>query len=223
MPKIESEITTGLKVDPTLDKFVFVEVLPEALPYRVTTDWTPHDDQSRIVSPSFPPGVSIHQCVEKSFGGAIELAIDLKVALDDLTDNETLTMQSIKDFAQSAAHVERRTVLWLMADSATLEPVYSLETIKARASALHAPSRLIANGDIADTAKKDGFVDEVVSPMGSLPEGTSAMLVRLGAGPTVQRVVDGFTVTWRRMSDSNVRLRLSVRFFMNGEGAIKFS
>jgi hypothetical protein len=221
MPAIEKAVTEGLKADPPIDRFLVVSALTDPLPYQARISWVTQELPASRVVQGQPGRTSFQRCIV-NIQGAKELAVTVDVALSDMRDNRDSVVETVGGFARQARQVERNTVLWLVADTADEEGTYSLDSVQQRATSLGGCCRLIGSGDIPERAKKEGIIDDFVNPMGGLPEGVRAMLVRLGGGPKMRRVVDDLTLTLHRTSDASVRLRLSERFFVEGAGAVKF-
>lgn len=221
LPKLRSAVTDGLKSGPKLETYLDLDPLTDPQPYRVDVTWQTYSHEHCLGVGGVLYHASLEQCIPQSHG-AIELALVWDVDVVDMRDNARKLLDGAKSFAERARDFERKTVLWMVAEKAIEGGSYGLDSVKWHVAEQGGSWRLIASGSDADAAKKEGVVEELVAPIGCLPAGVTAMLVRLRTGPTMRRVVDDLTLTVHRLSTEAVQLKLSERFFLEGDGAVRF-
>ena len=215
---LKKQVACGLDVKPSLDKYVPIEPVSEARPYRqVSITW--EEEFRGSVLPE------LSRCLPKH-EGALELSLSLGLAVEALEDDFDQVCETVKALARKARRRERQALLLLIDKKVAIPTPYTLEKVKEGAASLSRPCRLIViSGDeTAKQAVKQGVVEDSIDPQVAFPAGVVAMLLQLGDGPRWRRVVDDLTPTWQRQSATQVQLRLSERFFLdNADRAIKFA
>lgn len=207
-PKISEAVSGGLDVKPAVDNYVPADPMKDSRPYRVTG--MKRDE----VIPGWPGLVVCQPVLE----GAFELSLTIDLAVNDLEDEDGFTqaIEEVRRFAREARLSERRALLLLLDAGAGRIAPYTHEGVLESIDLLSRPCRLIASpGEISKWAERHGVVEESVDPQVELPSGAGAILLSLGDGPRWRRVVDDLLPTWQRQSTTEVRLRLSERFFLD--------
>jgi hypothetical protein len=226
LPGINKAVAGGLGVKPPLEDLIPVEQLSDAQPYRVTqTSWQEHPRRDVVVArlPK-PTGFDLRE-FKGEVRGAVELVLSRRIEPDDLETNPDEVHTFARALAEDARFAERSTVLDLIAKGAGDGGAYDTQSVKDQVAELKGLSRLIGTGSPAKKGAEEGWIDSAVDPGGALPFGVSALLIRIGSGPVVGRVVDDLTLTWRRTANNKIELRLSERFFVDGitGAAVRFA
>lgn len=209
-PRLIESISGGLDLKPALKDYVPAEPMKDATPYRT----------SEIRWDEAIPGLLL--CLP-TLEGAFELSLSMDLTVDALEDEAGFKrlLEEVGGFAREARLRERRALLFLLdADVAGVAP-YTREGIFESVNALSRPCRLIgASDETAKWAVRRGIVEQSVDPQVEFPSGAAAILLNLGTGPKWRRVVEDLTPTWYRGSESEVRLRLSERFFLDNPNSV---
>lgn len=211
-PGIKAEVVAGLATKPSLTSYITVTPTSEITPYRIRkARWV---DQQLYGLTTFDPELDVAYRFTRSCALPI---VDLQDAFAEL---RTL----VRGFATDVRAAERQTVLQLVAESTP--PDHTIHdctevTVEEAATFMGGTCRLVSSGALAEACKKKGIVSEAVDGKADLPTGIEGLLVRVDNGPTLARLTDDLTPTWRRGATPNqpVILTLEETFFLERPSA----
>ncbi|WP_091112647.1 hypothetical protein [Geodermatophilus dictyosporus] len=204
LPLLREAVKAGLAKRPVLSSLVPVIRDETPMPYRRLAPFERIPFYGR-------PALSR---LRANIDWAYEIALAEQTTARDLFEQSDDHLRwRFRSFAEKAHECERAAVCHLLKSKQLHAGRLDEETLNRAVERLGGACRFLGKSPIADDAKDSGVLDDVQQ---HTPDGTGGMVILLERGPLVRRLVeDDLTLTWTRVSGTEVRFELSEQFFLD--------
>lgn len=215
-PRISKAVSDALATKPALSTLVAVETwLGEPPVPRLAPAWTNHRLAPITRSADLPESTSQLR-MSGPWGGALEVLLTKAVTAEQLEDTPDEAAQTAGRLALLAGDYERRSVVAIICAAAAQEPgTPKPHAVVAQADALLGGRLITRRPALAKAARRAGAFESVTDDAGMLPPHVDTLVVATYSGPLVRRLTDGLILSWRRIDEDSIRLRVSGRFFID--------
>lgn len=217
-PDISKAVREGLAAKPELKTLVGVDSWRDApAPRLVAPAWKHHP-----LTPT--PRLSDPPCtrdlrVSAPWGDALEVRLTTTIAADQLADTPDEAARTAGRLALLTSDFERRSVIGIVcaaAEQGTGTP--TLRAVRDQTDPLLGGRLITRRPALAEAARRTAAFESVSEDVGVLPPSVDTLVVATYSGPLVRWLTDGLTLSWTRVDEESIRLRVSGRFFVDNAG-----